>query len=679
MKKLFTVAIAIASFCIGSNKASAQYCTPAALNCDETINNFTLNTINNSSVFCTGATNTGYTNFTSISTTLMAGNSYPFSITIGPSYAGDTVYVWVDLNHNNVFDASELLSKIAFTANSAHDTTYSSSIAIPATATAGNTRLRARVGYFQNIGACGTANYGEAEDYTLNIILPPCNGTPGVPTITTAAISGHLCNNATQTLTAVDNVNFANGIYYQWQVSTSGTAGTFTNVAGATSLTYTTPPLATSVYYRLQDSCSNTQLTNVSAVFSIPVSPSVIGVQPASVTACIGNTATISFTPNSNGLTYQWQVDSGSGFTNLANSTAYIGVNTTTLTINTVSAAMDGYNYRVVVTGGCQSPLPSSTATLTVGAIANITVTRPTTFCSGDSVILTAITGTNNAFQWYLNGGLIAGNQTYIARTGGTYSLLVVGTGGCTASASVNVTVNPSPATPVVTVNGANPFCWGNTVSLTSNYGVLTGYNYQWYLNKANIIGANNSFYSAPDSGNYTLSAIGTDGCSSTSSPVHLTAIIIPVPTLDVNNGTFCSVTAYTHYQWYMNGSVITGDTASCFTPTVSGTYYLGASDTTGCTRYSISYAVTLPSTGVANIAAQAAQVSMYPNPATTVINIKSAVDVSTVITTIDGRTVLQSAHVKTIDIGNLATGMYLVRIYNADNVLLKVEKLVKE
>jgi hypothetical protein len=678
MKKLFTIAIAVASFCIGNRAAAQTYCTPGATSCDETINNFTLNTINNSSIFCSTPT-TGYTDFTNLSTTLTASLTYNFSVTIGPSYVGDTLYVWIDLNHNFVFDASELLKTIAITKYAAHDTIYNSTLTIPANATPGSTRLRARVGYLQNIGPCGTATYGEAEDYTVNIIYPPCTGTPGAATITTAPIAGHLCNNAMQTLTAADNANFTSGIYYQWQQSLTGAAGSFTNVMGGTganTLTYTTPPLAASMFYRIQDSCANTQLTNSSPAFGVPVSPSVIGIQPVSMVACSGTSTTFSFTPNGNGLTYQWQVDNGSGFTNISNGTTYSGVTSTTLTINNVLASMAGYNYRVVVSGGCQGSLPSSPATLTIGAFAKITVTRPTTFCSGDSAILTANSGVGYVYQWYQNGSLVAGNQTYIARVNGTYSLLVIGTNGCTATDAVSITVNPSPALPVVTVNGPTTFCFGNTVSLTSNYNGITGYTYQWYLNNANIIGATNNTYNTQDSGSYTFAAVGANGCRTTSSAVRLNTIVIATPVVILSNGTYCSVNSYAHYQWYMNGSVSSGDTLNCFTPSKSGTYYLGASDTNRCTRYSTSYLVNL---GFNNFGSVAAQIRMYPNPASSFVSIVSPVAIHAIISTIDGREVLQQNNVKTIEISSLATGMYLLRIYNSDNMLLKVEKLVKE
>ena len=49
-------------------------------------------------------------------------------------------------------------------------------------------------------------------------------------------------------------------------------------------------------------------------------------------------------------VSYQWQLDSGTGFNNLANGGVYSGVNTATLSLTGVTNTIDGYSYRVVLT-----------------------------------------------------------------------------------------------------------------------------------------------------------------------------------------------------------------------------------------------------------------------------------------------------------------------------------------
>ena len=74
--------------------------------------------------------------------------------------------------------------------------------------------------------------------------------------------------------------------------------------------------------------------------------------QPVNDTILIGGTASYTITDTGGTATYQWQENSGSGFTNLSNTAPYSGVTTKTLTISPVTAAMNNYQYRCVRNGG---------------------------------------------------------------------------------------------------------------------------------------------------------------------------------------------------------------------------------------------------------------------------------------------------------------------------------------
>ncbi len=56
-------------------------------------------------------------------------------------------------------------------------------------------------------------------------------------------------------------------------------------------------------------------------------------------------------TANLTGATYQWQVNTGSGFANISNNANYTGATTTSLQLSAVSSAWYGYQYRCVVNG----------------------------------------------------------------------------------------------------------------------------------------------------------------------------------------------------------------------------------------------------------------------------------------------------------------------------------------
>lgn len=86
----------------------------------------------------------------------------------------------------------------------------------------------------------------------------------------------------------------------------------------------------------------------------------------ATVTGSAASTFTVSasVTPSET-LSYQWQHDAGSGFTNLTNSGVYSTVTTATLHISD-STGLNGHHYRVVVSATGATPVTSASATLTV-------------------------------------------------------------------------------------------------------------------------------------------------------------------------------------------------------------------------------------------------------------------------------------------------------------------------
>jgi hypothetical protein len=134
---------------------------------DEYIGRVQLNTINNSSGI--GTTGTGYSDFTAINTDLDLNGNY--TITITPTWTG-TAYpegysVWIDYNQNGDFtDPGEQI----FTAGPTTTSPVSGSFTVPATALIGSTRMRISMSWNAIPNSCGSFQYGEVEDYTVNII-----------------------------------------------------------------------------------------------------------------------------------------------------------------------------------------------------------------------------------------------------------------------------------------------------------------------------------------------------------------------------------------------------------------------------------------------------------------------------------------------------------------------------
>lgn len=166
--------VSVAAVCSGSTGAYAntnfttkgiEYCTAGATSTsDEKISNVTFANINNNST-----STAGYEDFTAVTGNVNAGQTYNFSASFsGTSYDEDQVLVWIDLNQDGDFDDAG--EKVLVT--TAKESPWTGSIAIPATAKIGQTRMRVRLHdsiFTPNTTPCGTSSYGQVEDYTLNV------------------------------------------------------------------------------------------------------------------------------------------------------------------------------------------------------------------------------------------------------------------------------------------------------------------------------------------------------------------------------------------------------------------------------------------------------------------------------------------------------------------------------
>ncbi len=87
---------------------------------------------------------------------------------------------------------------------------------------------------------------------------------------------------------------------------------------------------------------------------------------PTNQTVCPGSPAVFTVVI-ANAASYQWQINAGGGWTNLAASSPHSNVTTATLNISNVDG-LNGYQYRCVATGAGGVSVTSNAATLTIGA-----------------------------------------------------------------------------------------------------------------------------------------------------------------------------------------------------------------------------------------------------------------------------------------------------------------------
>lgn len=160
---------------IGS-AANAQYCLPTyqfACTSGDFIEDVQFVTINQIGTAC--GTTPNYSNYSStISTTVAQNSVHQITVKPGPIY-GQYFVAFIDFNQDQDFSDPGEFFDIGY---AQPGQSISSNISIPGNATVGATRLRVMCRYFTppltQADVCATTlDYGEVEDYGLNIIPPP--------------------------------------------------------------------------------------------------------------------------------------------------------------------------------------------------------------------------------------------------------------------------------------------------------------------------------------------------------------------------------------------------------------------------------------------------------------------------------------------------------------------------
>ncbi|MDX9812233.1 MAG: PKD domain-containing protein [Bacteroidales bacterium] len=172
-----------------------------------------------------------------------------------------------------------------------------------------------------------------------------------------------------------------------------------------------TPALTTT--YRLvrvsdANSCEvSSPSPNVSgeAIVEVSALPSITSFIP-SPDVCEFSFAAFSVTATGSNLTYQWWVNDGNGYDMVEDGGTYFGANSNNLLIFTSLREMDGFVYKVVVSG-CGIEVESDEAVFRVNTAPELTLhPKDTVICLGQNAIMEAdATGDGITWQWFVNRG----------------------------------------------------------------------------------------------------------------------------------------------------------------------------------------------------------------------------------------------------------------------------------
>jgi hypothetical protein len=290
-----------------------------------------------------------------------------------------------------------------------------------------------------------TAAAGNAGNYSVTLT----NGAGSVTsTVATIAVGSQITSNPTSvTILATQTATFsvtAQGLTpfaYQWFQIPAGSA-TGTAIPGATSNTYTTPPVDASFngdqyYATITDSCGTTPLTSTSATLTVGTgnaSPTII-TQPVGASVAPGGTTTFNVVASGTpALSYQWYVIPPGQATGVAVAGATSDSYTVPSTATTVSNDQD--QYYVIVTNAYGQAV-SQPATLAIGSGILITQQPVTQYVNVGSTATFQVTAVSNlplTYQWF---EAAPGTSTFTAIPGATSSTYTTGPTAGTDSGSV--------------------------------------------------------------------------------------------------------------------------------------------------------------------------------------------------------------------------------------------------
>lgn len=527
------------------------------------------------------------------------------------------------------------------------------------------------------------ASYGNPTGNCGSFALGSCHSSSSVSVVSAIALGqnsfrlnatndnfGDPCSGTPKNLKV--QLNYSTPVTYSWTnnqpsigLASSGTG----NIPSFTATNTTNAPITATItvtprYTNLGTTCSGAPIT-----FAITVNPSPrISAQPLSKTICAGANTTFSATVN-NATAYQWQVNTGSGFTNLSNTPPYSGTTTATLTVIGVTATMNGYLYRLTATGNCSPSATSNNATLTVPTISCTLIVGNVT-CNGastGSINLTPSGGTSPyAFDW--GGGITTEDRTGLAA--GSYTVTITDANGCTGIVSASIAEPTALSAAAASQNNVD--CNGHaTGSATVNVTGGTGsYSYSWDTTPVQTT----STATGLAAGTYVVTVRDSNNCSTTRSFTITEEAPITAPTGDpvqsFNAGDDLSVLVINgqNIKWYATAETAANhtDELPINTVLINDTVYYATQTISNC-EASASLAVRAFNPALAIGENVKYNFILYPNPTKDILNfIAETVIEKVIIYDMNGRKIMEhllNGDTK-IDVQSLANGAYLTQVF---------------
>ena len=380
---------------------------------------------------------------------------------------------------------------------------------------------------------------------------------------------------------------------------------------------------------------------------------------------CVGRPVIYAIAPVTGANSYVWNYPAG--WTLVSGST--------TDTLN-LTSGNGGGTVTVQAVNGCGQGIPS---VLNVNAIAapNVTaISGYTLTCPSQAVQYIAQTSGATSYTWTYPGGwsVISGTSSdtlhlTAGNAGGNITVQATNTCGQSSPTSLSVQVGTGPSAGAIT--GTDSVCINASGNISFSLPNATGADsIYWALPNGWSIVSGQNTNSITINNNQTGGAINAsvyNVCgSNNAAPFNLDVVDTPTASINQSHDTL-STAAIGTYQWYLNGSAITGATAQNYVTTVNGSYTVAVTNSASCTGVSGAYNYVYLS--ISNIAGDNT-VAIFPNPSANGIFQLSLSNLPTGahLKVFDalGRVVFEkdvNEMITTINLSHLSKGIYLASI----------------
>jgi hypothetical protein len=521
---------------------------------------------------------------------------------------------------------------------------------------------------------------------TISGSITPAGSCTGATGGTAVAAAPSFCGSGS-TNVSLTSGSAGTGMSYQWQNSTDGI--TYTDISGETNTSYTTPSLSASAYYQIVTTCAfGGTATSVPATVTINALPAAGTITGVPSYVYIGTATTLSnavtggtWTSSNVGVATIGSADgivNGliSGTSNITytvtdgtctnNTTAFVSV----LQPNTIAAYLgeNGNSIATLAFAGVSTTTVSATGfgtnpACSRGGISGLTNNAVHTFDPANASVFFTVSATSGNYYD------VTGFHTTLRRSGSgiqkvrmAYSIdggdswnddgidQAPDNAGCSFSSTdfayaavLPTAISASSSGVIFALYPYDPIADGGTIQ----------------VNSMDITGSVNPCpaTAAIDGGNQAICTGATSTLTDATAGGFWTSSDETIATVGAGDGSLTGVADGIVTITYTTFNVC-GQSDAYITVTVNT---CGAKSANGVTTTETNDAVTL-----------------YPNPATATLYVNAAQAVNISILSVDGRIVLEQKNVKSINVSNLASGVYMVKIVDQHNKLVKTARFTK-